>query len=358
MRNKERKNYTESDLKNIKDSHLAKAKFILKSTLNTANNFTNIDIDFTQKLNNINNDIENASNIEQIELLSDKTNKLILELVNKKPEKKAKDIKKGYFISEFSYYSDIISDLLSSIKTNVELTASPLAQSIYELKRESSKFLKTFTNWKDEINDPNSNLNHNHVVSSFQFQSQRFTEFGDHIGKDFQYITASLRRVEEMFNKISDITKHIDDIASNIKTLSINASIEAARAGEQGKGFAVVAVEVRKLAKRSDKASSQIGEIIKLSNKKVEDGVGIANNAGKMLNQIKNAVTEVATLIEEISTSSSEQLASIGQINEVLIDLDTNTQENSSLAEQVASSTEELSAQSVELNNSMKFFKV
>lgn len=168
----------------------------------------------------------------------------------------------------------------------------------------------------------------------------------------------SMNDIDESSNKIAEIIEVINTIAFQTNLLALNASIEAARAGEQGKGFAVVAVEVRKLAKRSDKASSEIAEIIKSSNKKVVDGVAIANNAGEMLNQIKEVVTQVATLIENISTASSEQLTSIEQINQVLIDLDTNTQENSSLADQVASSTEELSAQSVELNDNMRFFKV
>lgn len=79
-------------------------------------------------------------------------------------------------------------------------------------------------------------------------------------------------QIQTSFQRVSEVTTIMTEIADRTNLLSLNASIEAARAGDHGKGFAVVAQEVSKLAESSMQNAKNINKIIKENQKVLKQG--------------------------------------------------------------------------------------
>ena len=135
----------------------------------------------------------------------------------------------------------------------------------------------------------------------------------------------------------------IEEIARQTNLLALNAAIEAARAGDAGKGFAVVASEVRKLAERSQTASSEI-------NKTAQSSVSAAEKAGNLISGVLETIVKTSDLVREISAASREQNSGAEQINKAIIQLDTVIQSNASTSEELSSLSEELAGQAEEIS--------
>jgi twitching motility protein PilJ len=192
------------------------------------------------------------------------------------------------------------------------------------------------------------------------------------IRDNIQETSKRIKRLGESSQEIGEIVELISDITEQTNVLALNAAIQAASAGEAGRGFTVVAEEVQRLAERSGEATKQIAALIRTiqtdtqdavsamerSTQGVVEGTKLSDDAGRALDEISTVSTELSTLIEDFSTTTSKQAASAGTVAQSIQRILLVTEQTSEGTQQAAGSIRQLSELASELKSSVSRFKV
>ena len=192
------------------------------------------------------------------------------------------------------------------------------------------------------------------------------------IRDQIQETSKRIKRLGESSQEIGEIVELISDITEQTNVLALNAAIQAASAGEAGRGFTVVAEEVQRLAERSGEATKQIAAIVKTiqtdthnavsamenSTQGVVEGAKLSDAAGQALQEISAVSTNLASLIESISSATQQQAESATHVAQSMQSILQTTEQTSAGTRQTAGSIGELAKLATELKGSVSNFKV
>ncbi|MDO5516332.1 MAG: methyl-accepting chemotaxis protein [Clostridium sp.] len=272
---------------------------------------------------------------------------------------------KGDFLKIQQSLKKIISSLnntFADIKQSINFTATSATELSSTAQILSNGSMEQSEAVEDLLSTFNSALSHIQKNSDNAFKadaSSKETKTNVLSSNDkMNSLTDSIHEITICSKKVADIINTIEDIASQINLLSLNASIEAARAGEAGKGFAVVAEEVKRLADLSSDAVKNTTAVINKSLALIENGESLACEASKALNIAVQNVDDTSNLINDIAVHSKKQTTEIENMKIQISKISDVIQTNSATAEETAASTEELASHTQLINDKLSDYKL
>jgi methyl-accepting chemotaxis protein len=314
---------------------------------------------------------------------TERVEKLIIESLNREKETKELNEKMTILFNNIVSASAILDKNISKLNDDTNKTHKEINQITLSIQATSSALDAQSTNTYDSIQSLNNieniiktvekNSEQMSTVSNVTYQS---AENGKEIVNELvrqihvikEAVNASADTITDLSSQsklITNIVSLINDVASQINLLSLNASIEAARAGDQGKGFAVVANEIKNLANQTSKSVNDIAKILEYITQKVENvtsqiqggndavekGISITDNSYKCfidisdkVNEIKDKAGQVHQDIDYLSNESYEVFKKIEDVGDL-------TKKSSSSMEEISASTENQNEALIHINS-------
>ena len=229
------------------------------------------------------------------------------------------------------------------------------AQLSVKTEQQSASLVQTAASMEQMAASTKNNADNTRLASEQANQATLQARKG---GELMGQVAHNMQSITECAQQMTEIISMIDGIAFQTNILALNAAVEAARAGDHGKGFSVVAEEVRNLAHRSAEAAKNIKTLIDVTSNNVTQGVTVVSEAEKNMREIVAGSGNVSRLMDEISSSTSEQEKGISQITLALSELERVTQSNVAMAEELNGSSDVLRNQVIELQSRTRNFRL
>lgn len=228
-----------------------------------------------------------------------------------------------------------VGSAMTQVGSNAEKSSSAAEEQLRQTEQVASAVTQMSAS-AEEVNRQSSDASSSASRATEQANNAN-TVVGNTLGQINQ-LADEIMRSTNVINTLSENSENIANMLAVIKgiaeqtnLLALNAAIEAARAGEQGRGFAVVADEVRTLASRTQSSAQEIDEVMTTIHEGISNAVEVMGNSHMMAQdtvessgKVREALSEIVEVIENISQSNNQIAASASEQTDVARTIDQN----------------------------------
>ncbi len=296
----------------------------------------------------------------------------------------------GELSKSFNVMIENLNSIVSNVRTQseeVSTSASQLSSITTTTAKGTYKQLeetKHLANIIEQLSNAIEEIVNNATDASNSAEETNEAALSGHsiVGKtvnDINQLTIDMEQASVVIEKVKTDSENIGTVLDVIKTiaeqtnlLALNAAIEAARAGEQGRGFAVVADEVRTLAQRTQDSTIEIENLVATLQTGAQDAVKVmttsqekvnttasqAQQAGKALDDIKNAIQGILTMNTNIASGARLQIEATKNVCDNISTITDISQQTAKGTDQTSTASDQLDRLGNQLKSSISQFKV
>jgi methyl-accepting chemotaxis protein len=286
-------------------------------------------------------------------------------------------------IAEMASHIDQLSDVIDTTASSVvEMTSGirEIARSADTLNHSTESTAQALELLSGSVRQVESNaresfeLSENTATKAEQGMSavHQTVQGMEQIQVAFLGLESIVSRLSEKSESIGAVVKVIEAVVEQTNLLALNAAIISSQAGEHGRAFSVVADEVRSLAERTSASTREIAGLIASVQEAIDDAVGameqgatrvdrgvtLTNEAGRMLRDIGESAQQSTRRAKEIVEATRGQAAEIDQVGvamtqvkEIATQLGRGTHEQDSASAEITRGVEQMRHLGLEVKN-------